>query len=180
MTLTVREMTLADVPLIADYWLQASPEHLTAMGVDLSKLPTREELEGMLTTQFHTTVQEKRSYCLIWEEQGKAVGHCNTNPTRFGQDAFMHLHLWEAASRKKGSGSALLSLSLPLFFERLALQQLHCEPYALNEAPNRTLQRLGFTLLKEYTTIPGSLSFEQPVKRWGLSREAFRRLKEST
>jgi len=73
----------------------------------------------------------------------------------------MHLHLWNAASRKKGIGSQLVKMSLKYFFENLKLKRLFCEPYALNPAPNKTLEKTGFDFVKEYITIPGAFNFEQ-------------------
>lgn len=174
--LSVREIETSDIDLIADYWLNSDPGHLKGMGVDLDKLPTREQWSSMLLKQIETPLPQKNAYCIIWLENGKPVGHCNTNPASFGQEANMHLHLWNSHSRKKGMGSALVRLTLPFFFENLQLKKLICEPYALNPAPNKTMEKLGFDLVKEYITIPGSLNFEQPVKRWEMTVEKFREL----
>jgi len=35
------------------------------------------------------------------------------------------------------------------------------------------LEKVGFTFVREYTTIPGSLNFEQSVKQWSLLRTEF-------
>ena len=43
------------------------------------------------------------------------------------------------------------------------LENLYCEPYALNLAPNGTLLKLGFKLVKQYETTPGSINFYQKV-----------------
>ena len=64
-------------------------------------------------------------------------------------------------------------MSLSYFFKHLKLQKVVCEPYALNDAPNKTLKKAGFNFIKEYTTIPGSLNFEQPVKQWSLLNTEF-------
>jgi RimJ/RimL family protein N-acetyltransferase len=64
-------------------------------------------------------------------------------------------------------------MTLPYFFDSLQIKRLYSEPYALNEAPNKTLERAGFELEKEYITTPGSLNFEQPVKRWVMTKERF-------
>lgn len=175
-SLSAREMRLTDVALIADYWLQSEPSFLRGMGVDMSKMPSREALADMLTRQYDLPLREKDSYCIIWEINGIPSGHCNTNPFLFGKEAWMHLHLWRSAERTKGMGAKFVGLTLPYFFQNLELKQLYCEPYALNEAPNKTLPKAGFSLVKEYITIPGSLSFEQPVKRWEMKRETFEML----
>jgi RimJ/RimL family protein N-acetyltransferase len=176
--LTVRELAEADIKLIIDYWLNADSEFLQGMGVDLNKLPAREQMKQFLSEQVSAPIEQKRSYCLIWEMDGKPIGHCNTNPVVFGEDAFMHLHLWQENKRKKGSGVELVKQTLPYFFKNLQLKKLYSEPYALNSAPHKVLERVGFTLEKEYTTTPGSLNFEQPVKRWVLTEQRFRQLYE--
>ena len=174
--LSVREIQEKDIDLIAQYWLNSDPSFLISMGVDLDKIPTREQLKQMLLTQINTPIEEKRGYCIIWELDGKQVGHSNTNPTVFGEEAFMHLHMWNGTGRKKGLGTELVRMTLPLFFKNLKLKRLISEPYALNPAPNKTLSKAGFEFVKEYITTPGSLNFEQPVKRWELSYERFKSL----
>lgn len=94
----------------------------------------------------------------------------------FGEEAHMHLHLWNSAVRQQGLGAALVKMTLPYFFEKYRLKRLHCEPYALNPAPNKTLEKVGFILIKTHKTIPGSFSFEQDANLWEMSRERFQQL----
>lgn len=168
MELSVREANSSDIKLITDYWYNSSREHLEGMGVEVSKMNSRESLEENLTSQLAMPINQRNSYCIIWEVNGKPVGHCNCNPINFGSEAKMHLHLWHNDFRKRGIGLGLLKLTLPLFFNHLKLERLICEPYALNPAPNRTVEKAGFKLEREYTTVPGGFNFEQPVKRWVL------------
>lgn len=104
---------------------------------------------------------------------GQAIGHTNVNAIEFGQQAKMHLHLWQSGYRKQNMGTKLVRLSLPFYFERLQLQTLLCEPYALNPAPNKTLKKVGFEFIKKYRTIPGSINFEQEVNQWALTRAQY-------
>lgn len=174
--LSVREIKNEDIDLIADYWLNAEPDFLTGMGVDLQKLPTRRDLQKMLSQQIETPYQKKNSYALIWLTNGRPVGHSNVNEIEYGNQAKLHLHLWKSDLRQKGMGSELLAKTLPFYFDRLNLQVIWCEPYAKNPAPNRTLARAGFEFEKKYVTTPGSLNFEQEVNRWKLTREKFNEL----
>ncbi|NDK57148.1 GNAT family N-acetyltransferase [Pontibacter fetidus] len=171
--LAIREMLAADINLIADYWLTSNPAFLVSMGVDLAKLPTREGLTNMLQAQLQAPYEAKQTYALIWMMDDKPAGHCNVNQIVYGKQAFMHLHLWQPENRQKGVGSELVKKSLPYFFENLRLKELYCEPYALNSAPNKTLEKVGFVFEKQYTTIPGTLNFEQEVKRWKLTKEQY-------
>jgi len=171
--LSVREMMQHDIDAIAHYWTSSDDAHLAGMGVDLQKRPTVDQLQQMLKSQLDTPLEQKRAYCIIWLVDGKPAGHCNTNPSFFGEEAYMHLHLWNGDHRRKGIGTALVKMSLPYFFNNLKLKRLYSEPYALNPAPHKALEQAGFILEKEYVTIPGTINFEQPVKRWMLTYDRF-------
>ena len=174
--LSVREIQASDIDKLVQYWLGSDPVYLEGMGVDVKKLFTKEQFTNMLLTQLQLPYEQKNAYCIIWESDGNAIGHCNTNPSQFGKEANMHLHLWHSDSRKKGLGLSLLRMTIPYFFKNLQLKQLICEPYAFNPAPHKTLEKLGFIFEKEYVTVPGSINFEQPVKRWVLSYDAYNKI----
>ncbi|MDQ3142367.1 MAG: GNAT family N-acetyltransferase [Bacteroidota bacterium] len=177
--LSVRELISTDSELITNYWLQARPEFLTGMGVDLAKVPTRSEWEQMLSAQLTQSYKDKKSYCLIWLLNQIPVGHCNINKILFGKEGYMHIHMWNHNDRTKNLGTSFIRMCLPYFFTNYSVEKLYCEPYALNQAPNKTLQKLGFKFVKEYTTTPGWLNFEQSVNLWELSRQQFLDLDES-
>jgi RimJ/RimL family protein N-acetyltransferase len=172
--LSIREIQKEDIDFIIRYWLKSDNAHLTGMGVDLTKIPREEDFREMLSAQLTQPYQEKQSYCIIWQAEGKPIGHSNINKIIFGEEAYMHLHLWNSDVRKKGMGTQLVKMTLPYFFKNMGLKKLYCEPYALNPAPNNTLKKIGFDFVKEHITIPGSLNFEQPVKLWELSLEKFK------
>lgn len=168
--LTVKELDEKNIPLIADYWFNATPEYLLGMGVDTAKLPTREQFTAMLLTQLELPYPEKKAYALIWELDGKPIGHSNVNPSFYGNHAYMHLHIWTPEARKQGFGLDLVKMSLPYYFNNLKLKKLFCEPYALNPAPNKLLEKAGFTFVKEHITTPGAITFEQLCNLWEIAK----------
>lgn len=175
--LSTRELQYSDIPHILEYWFTAEYVFLSAMGVDISKIPTQDQFEITLKEQINIPIQQRKSCCIIWEADGKPIGHCNTNPTIFGEEAKMHLHLWNFGERRKGLGTALVKMTLPYFFDILQLKTLWCEPYALNLAPNKILEKVGFEMVKEYITVPGFINFEQPVKQWKMTSGHFKKLR---
>ncbi len=176
-TLSVRELQSWDIEYVLGYWFNAGKDFLKAMGVDPGKMPGKESYRKTLQDQLKLPYDQKTSYHLIWTMDDQPVGHCNTNPIFFADNAFMHLHLWKSQLRGKGVGTEFVSLSLPFFFENLKLKSLFSEPYALNAAPHITLERAGFKLEKEYITVPGFINFEQPVKQWHLTAARFKALR---
>jgi RimJ/RimL family protein N-acetyltransferase len=174
--LEVRELELADMDPFMSYWFNADESSLANMGVDIKKLPTKKDFLTYWRSQLEMPLKKKLSYCVIWLKNDIPVGHSNTRPVNFGNDAYMHLHLWDTGARRKGLGCEFVKLTLPLYFEKLQLKDLYCEPYALNPAPNRLLEKLGFDFVKEHRTSPGPSNFEQQVKLWHLSHQKFVRL----
>jgi RimJ/RimL family protein N-acetyltransferase len=171
--LSVRPARLEDYPHIVDYFLNGDKEFHLGMGVESSKLPKREDWLTLLHENHHRPLEKKSFFYVIWEYNGEAIGHSNINKIVFGQEAYTHLHMWRKDVRQKGLGQQFMTMSLPYYFREFNLQTLFCEPYAGNEAPNKTLRKLGFVFERTYETTPGWINFHQLVNRWNITRERF-------
>ncbi len=167
----VRELSVEDIPRIVGYFHNADAPFLKGMGVDPAKLPGFDAWCDLIRQDMGKPVADKSFFYLIWEIDGVPVGHSNINKIVYGEEAYMHLHLWKPLSRRSGHGQWLVSASIPRYFETFLLERIYCEPYALNPAPNRILEKAGFELVKTYETTPGWINFHQPVNRWVLHRK---------
>jgi len=179
-TLTIRALTISDIPLIGNYWQSRTHTDLDRMGADASKLPTSSDFQQMMLQQLNLPLNLKNAFCVIWELNGRPCGHSNTNPTTFGDEAKFHLHIWDKKDRATGNGKRFLKQTIPYFFEHLQLNTLIAEPKASNAAPNNVLRELGFTKTKTYETEPGSINLLQIVNRWELKKEKFHQLLKSS
>ena len=174
--IAIRDFQPGDARHIVGYFVDAEVDYLLDMGADPNKLPSREDWTTKLLEEFDKPIQEKEYFYVIWLIDGKAVGHSNINNIRFGLSATMHLHIWQAENRKRGSGLQFLRLTIPQYFHRFLLQTLICEPFAGNPAPNRILPQVGFDLAKTYETTPGVINLLQTVNRYEMTRERFDKL----
>jgi [ribosomal protein S5]-alanine N-acetyltransferase len=174
--ITVRQLSLDDHETIVDYFLQADNEFLLSMGVDAAKLPSKQEWLGILNSNFYLPLEQKEFLYIIWLLDDQPVGHSNINKIVFGEEAYLHLHLWQQDKRQKGLGMAFLKRTIPYFFDTFQLKNLFCEPSASNPAPNKALEKLGFDFIRSYDTTPGWINFFQPVNRWCLSRKKYEAL----
>jgi RimJ/RimL family protein N-acetyltransferase len=172
-SINVRAAQKADIDLIINYWFRLNAADLTKMGADINKLPSKSGFKNDLIRQLELPINQRNVFTVIWELNGKPIGHSNTNPTTFGDSASIHLHLWKNSTQQKGLGTQFLKKTISIYFEKLHLKTLFCEPYALNPAPNKTLPKVGFEFEKEYVTTPGSINFEQSVNRWKMSLAQF-------
>jgi RimJ/RimL family protein N-acetyltransferase len=176
MNISVRGANKNDFENLVDYFLNADQNFLLGMGVDASKLPQKEAWIKLLEDDYGQPVENKKFYYVIWLVDNLPVGHSNINKIIFGQEAYLHLHMWARPARQKGLGEQFIRKSIPIYFENFKLQNLFCEPYALNTAPNRVLKKVGFDFVKNYQTTPGWLNFHQPVNRWLLDVTKFKSL----
>ncbi len=179
MNFEVRECIESDIEKIVNYFIQADADFLKGMGAEKSKLPKRERWVKNLHSELTKPHDEKEYYYIIWLLNKQPIGHSNVNHIKFGESATMHLHLWKGGTRKNGMGLKFLKLTIPFYFEKLELKKLVCEPYSENIAPNRTLRKLGFDLIRTYETIPGPINFQQTVNRYELTEKQFQEIKNS-
>lgn len=170
MLLEVREMELAETGLVIDYFHGSSAEHLELLGVDPTRLPSRSQWKQLYEHDHAQPIEKRRSLQVLWLLDGQPLGFSSVDKIVHGREAYMHLHVFEPGRRQSGFGAACVRQSAQIYFDRLALEQLFCEPNAFNVAPHRTLQRAGFRYVKTHRTVPGPLNFHQVVTRWVLAR----------
>lgn len=170
MSIIVREMALAEVDLVIEYFHGSTPEYLDLLGVDPTRLPSPDVWRERFQTDLLLPLDERARYFLIWLQNGRPIGFSSCDKIVFGQRANMHLHITEADLRQRGVGSGCVRLSVDTYFEKLKLKSLFCEPNAFNVGPNRTLQNAGFKYLKTHKTVPGMLNYHQAVTQWVIER----------
>ena len=170
MTLAVREMTGSEVDIIIDYFQESTPEHLETLGVDPTRLPAAESWRERLRNQCALPIEQKKMVLLVWLLGDRRIGFSTADKIHYGEQANMHLHVIEPERRQQGVGAECVRRSVDVYFQRLGLKRLYCEPNAFNVGPNRTLQKAGFKYLKTHMTVPGPLNFHQAVTRWVIER----------
>jgi RimJ/RimL family protein N-acetyltransferase len=115
-------------------------------------------------------IDQRATVLVGWLLDDRAIGFSTSDKIIFGEQANMHLHVADPERRHQGIGVECVRRSVQLYFDRLKVKRLFCEPNAFNVAPNRTLQKAGFKYLKTHMTVPGPLNYHQAVTRWVIER----------
>lgn len=170
MALGVREMALSETGLIVDYFHRSTPEHLEILGVDPTRLPRPDAWRDYFQREYALPIDRRQGVFVIWLLDDLPVGFSSCDKIVHGERANMHLHVTEPTRRQQGIGTECVKQSVDIYFDRLRLNRLFCEPNAFNVGPNRTLQRAGFKYLKTHMTVPGPLNYHQAVTRWVIER----------
>jgi RimJ/RimL family protein N-acetyltransferase len=132
MRIAVREMALDEVKLVVDYFHHSTPEHLEMLGVDPSRLPLPDAWHGLLEQDFVRPIEKRLRFYVIWLADDRAVGFSSCDKIEFGERANMHLHVTVPEHRQQGIGVACVRQSVRVYFEKLKLKKLYCEPNAFN------------------------------------------------
>lgn len=172
MGIAVRVMTLAETDLIIDYFHCATSEHLEMLGVDPSRLPMPNAWRERFKHEFSLPLDKRHGFLVSWLLDERVVGFSSCDKIVFGERANMHLHVVEPTLRQQGFGVECVRRSVEIYFEKLMLKSLFCEPNAFNVGPNRALQKAGFRYVKTHMTVPGPINFHQAVTRWVVERTA--------
>lgn len=170
MTMAVREMTESEFEFVIEYFFRATPEFLETVGVDPTRLPTPDSWRERFRREQAKPIEQRAWLVVTWLKDSRPLGFSTSDKITYGEQANMHLHVVDPERRNQGYGAECVRRSADIYFERLKLKRLFCEPYAFNVAPNRTLQRAGFKYVKTYMTVPGPLNFRQAVTRWVMER----------
>jgi len=168
--ITVREMTLSEFEFVIEYFFKATPEFLETLGVDPSRLPAADSWRERFQREQAKPIEQRAWFVVIWLLNDRPLGFSTSDKITYGEQANMHLHVVDPGRRNQGYGVACVRRSADIYFERLKLKRLFCEPYAFNVAPNRTLQKAGFKYLKTHMTVPSAINFRQAVTRWVMER----------
>ena len=171
MALSVREMTLPETELIIDYFLRRSTrEHLDMLGIDPALLAGADVWRQGFRREYELAIEERTGLFLIWLCDAVPVGFSSCDTIVPGESACMHLHITEPERRGQGIGTQCVRQSAAIYFDRLRLKRLYCQPNAFNVAPNRTLQKAGFKYLETCMMRPGPINRHQAVTRWVIER----------
>lgn len=166
----VRPMELDEVGIRIEYFLGASDEFLTTMGVDRTALPTREAWHAAYVEEYALPLRDRPVVSLVWEVEDEVVGFSTADRIVPGHEAYMHLHLVNAELRGRGLGTRFVRESARTYVELLELARLYCEANAFNTAPHRTVQRAGFRYVLTHHAQPLPINFPQITTRWVIER----------
>src|SRR5258708_23026732 len=139
MTLTAREMTVAETDLVIDYFHSSTPEYLETLGVDPSRMHSGERWREGLEHEFARPDEQRSAIVVIWLSDQRPIGFSSSDKITYGEQANMHLHVTDPERRNRGVGAECVRRSVDIYFDRRSLKQTVSGPTASNPPPDRTL-----------------------------------------
>ncbi|WP_145990437.1 hypothetical protein [Psychroflexus sp. MES1-P1E] len=93
MEITIKQFEHKDAELIVKYWYSLTDFELLKFGADKTKFLKPKDWTRKLKEEIDKNLEQKQFYYLLWFLDNIPVGHSNIDKIKFGETAFMHLHL---------------------------------------------------------------------------------------
>lgn len=164
--LSIRLLTLNDIPHIVRYWHENSDENLVRMGADKNKLGSEEEFTQFLKNLCKAPLEKVNSCYMIWLIDNKLVGYNALKDIQHGDIAHMHLHMWDSEYRGKGYDAQFFSMAALEFYKLFNLKMILCEPRSSYHMPNKMLTKIDFKKWKTYVSTASELSLTSEVNSY--------------
>lgn len=159
-------MGLPDFEVRIAYFHEATAEHLERLGVDRLRLLSPDVWRASFERDLARPLDQRFEYGVVWEVDGALVGFSTADQIQFGDEAHMHLHIVDPTRRGSGLGAQFVRMTATHFCDVLRLKRLYCEPNAFNVAPNRALQKAGFSYVCSRECRPTPINAYQTTTVW--------------
>lgn len=157
MPLVIRDLDALDVPALVAYWHDSDPAYLHSIGVDLTKLTSREDTRQRFLSMTSPPAAERSRLTLVVATGGRPLAYSNLN-LKSPREAHAHGHVLDPELRNRGFASSLFPSLLAIVFGPLGIETLTFETSPGNQAINRLIQRFGFSPRRVRLAHPDGMS----------------------
>ena len=153
----LRDLTPADLPAIADYWLLSPHEHLTFMGVDRQLLGSEEDIHRRFANAIRTGNASQSAIAFGITLEDRLVGYTLLN--RYSEEVnYSHWHIIAPNLRAKGLSTALYPYRIKAYFDLAPISQLIHQTRTRNVGVNRMLDKFIPVSETKYIATPDGVA----------------------
>lgn len=136
----LRDLTPADLPAIADYWLLSPDEYLVFMGVDRHLLGSEEDIHSRFSNAIRTGDPSQSAIAFGITLDERPIGYTLLN--RYTEDVnYSHWHIIVPNLRARGLSTALYPFRIRAYFDVAPISQLIHQTRTRNIGVNRMLDK---------------------------------------
>lgn len=152
--ITIRSFTPDEFEPLAAYWTDSSAEYWASLGIDKTKMKTKEQFIEQFNDQFNK-LGEVKTVCVI-EYKGHSIGVHTVNNIVDSVSATMHAHIFDEEFRRKNVAYYSYPKAIDYFIKKLKVEKILFKTPIINVGANRVKEKLGIPCL-------GDTIFESPI-----------------
>lgn len=149
----LRDLRESDIPLILGYWFHSPPGYIASMGVDVSKMPSEDEMRKSLRNKVKTNrrLLHSKLNALVILVNREPIGFHTLTSVKEGDSGIFHAHICKKELRGQGIGLQSYPEACRIFMERFDLQKIHFKTPLQNIGAIRVKEKLGIRCVGEET-----------------------------
>ena len=150
-SITVRDLSEADVPSVLDYWFRSPPGFIESLGADPAKLPPEAQFAESLRQRIrkNEALGASKLTSLAILHDGQFVGFHNLNPLTEGDFGVFHAHVSRPEFRRRGVGECSYPEACRVYLQRFDLKRILFKTPAQNVGAIRVKEKLGIRCIGE-------------------------------
>jgi len=134
------DLTAADIPAIANYWLSSPDEFLNAMGIDRMRLGSREDIHRRFSSAIRIGTAAQASIALAITLDERLIGYTLLNQYSSEMN-YSHWHIIDPHLRGRGISTALYPHRVQAYFNLAPISRLIHQTRTRNVGVNRMLDK---------------------------------------
>jgi hypothetical protein len=156
-SVTIRDLEESDVETLVSYWHDSDPAYLASLGVNLSKLSSRDQTRDRFLSSIPGSQEVPDRATFIVTSGGRPVAYTNLN-FRSMDEVYVHFHTLERGPLVKALVYFLFPEMIGIFFSRFPIAQLTMQTSPENRNINRFLENFGLVPRRAYLLAPDGMA----------------------
>jgi RimJ/RimL family protein N-acetyltransferase len=172
-SVSVRDLSEADIRFVLDYWFRSPPGFIESLGADPTKLPAEAQFADSLRQRVRMNAELDRSTLasLAILHEGQFVGFHNLSPLVEGDFGVFHAHISRPEFRRRGLAECSYPQACRVFLQRFDLKRILFKTPAQNVGAIRVKEKLGIRFIGEELVDFGVIRPGTLAKVYELTRE---------
>lgn len=172
-SISVRDLSEADIPLVLDYWFRSPPGFIESLGADLGKFPAEAQFAESLRQRVRANEGRKDSKLssLAILHDGRFIGFHNLNELQEGDSGVFHAHISHPDFRRRGVAECSYPQACRVFLQRFNLKRILFKTPLQNAGAIRVKEKLGIRYVGEEVVDFGVMRAGTVAKVYELTRQ---------
>ena len=153
----IRDIEEPDVETLVSYWHDNDPAYLASLGVDLSKLASRDQTKSRFLLSIPGAQQPPERATYVITSDGRLLAYTNLN-FKSMDEVYVHLHTLVRSPLAKALTYSFFPDMIRIFFDCFPITRLTMQTSPENQNINRFLGTFGLAPKRVHLTTPDGMA----------------------
>lgn len=174
----LRDIEESDVETLVSYWHETDPAYLASIGVDLTKLASRDVTRTRFLSSLPRAQQPRERATFVVTCDGHLVAYSNLN-FKSMDEVYAHVHTVVRSSLAKALVYAYFPEMIKIFFNCFPIPRITMQTSPANQNINRFLAKFGLAPQRVHLAMPDGMARPGDFNVYEIPRSAASQIQRS-